>query len=126
MKVLVTYGSRYHATAEIAEAIGIALIDPGLDVDVQQVHDAGDLNVFDAFVIGSAIYMGSWVKPVSAFLRGHERLLRQRPVWLFSSGPIGDPALPKDESPEMSEMAESIKARGTKSFAGRLEIERVS
>ena len=121
MKVLVAYGSRHHATEQIAEAIGIALIDRGLMVDVRSVQDAGDINGYDVFIIGSAIYMGRWVKPVSAFVKSHSRLLLQRPVWLFSSGPIGDPPLPAEEARETVELAKLVQARGTKSFGGCLE-----
>ena len=126
MKVLVVYGSRYHATEEIAQTIGIALIDRGLEADIRQVQDAGDINGYDAFVIGSAVYMGRWIRSVSAFVERHRRFLLQHPVWLFSSGPIGSPALPSEEPPETAALAAIVNARGTMSFAGRLEKERLS
>ena len=120
MKILIAYGSRHQATAQIAQAVGIALIDRGLEVDIRQVHDAGDINQYDAFVIGSAIYMGGWLKPVANFIEHHQRLLEQRPVWLFTSGPIGSPPVPKDEPSQTDRLAKRLHARGAVSFAGRL------
>jgi menaquinone-dependent protoporphyrinogen oxidase len=33
--------------------------------------------------------MTTWLHEATAFVREHERLLAGRPVWLFSSGPVG-------------------------------------
>jgi menaquinone-dependent protoporphyrinogen oxidase len=126
MKLLVIYGSRYHATEDIAQAIGIALIDRGVNVDIRSVQDAGDINDYDAVIIGSAVYVGRWVRPVSDFVKRHKKLLAERPVWLFTSGPIGEPAMPREEPPETAQLAQVVQARGTISFAGRLEKERLS
>jgi menaquinone-dependent protoporphyrinogen oxidase len=35
--------------------------------------------------------MGHWLQPASDFARRFAHELAQRPVWLFSSGPVGDP-----------------------------------
>ncbi|MBC8091469.1 MAG: protoporphyrinogen oxidase, partial [Pseudonocardia sp.] len=42
-------------------------------------------------------------------------------VWLFSSGPVGDPPQPVDDLAEVTELAASIGARGHRVFAGRLD-----
>jgi menaquinone-dependent protoporphyrinogen oxidase len=120
MKVLIIYGSRHRATEQIAQALGVSPIDRGLEVDIRQVHDAGDIDQYDAFAIGSAIYMGRWLKSVTNFIKQHQRLLQQRPDWLFTSGPIGSPALPEEEPAETAELARDLQARGAASFAGRL------
>ena len=44
---------------------------------------------YDAFVIGSAVHMFRWLKDGNKLLRHNRSLLAQRPVWLFSSGPLG-------------------------------------
>ena len=90
MKILVAYATRHGATQGIAEQIARTLERPGLDVALRSVDEAGTLEEFDAFVIGSAAYMGGWLGNATAFVRRHRNLLASRPVWLFSSGPIGD------------------------------------
>ncbi|MES1248818.1 MAG: flavodoxin domain-containing protein [Actinomycetota bacterium] len=90
MTVLVAYASKHGATREIAEALGRDLRSRGIDVDVFRADEVGGLDEYDAVVLGSAVYMGNWL-PAAQALRDrctHEHL------WLFSSGPIGDPPLP--------------------------------
>lgn len=51
---------------------------------------AGDeLGAYDAFVVGSAAYMVHWMKEGTAFVKRHRKALAEKPVWLFSSGPLG-------------------------------------
>ncbi len=92
MKLLIVYASKYGSTAEIAEIIGKELQKRSHQVTVaavDQVDAVGSLEAFDGFVIGSAVYAGSWLKKAAAFLRANKSLLASRPVWLFSSGPTG-------------------------------------
>src|SRR4051812_5121748 len=98
MKVLVIYGSRYHATRDIAEAIGNALANSGLDMAVKGVADAGYMSMYDAFVLGAAVFEGHLAKGFEAFVRKHAKVFSSHPVWLFSSGPIGDPPFPEGEA----------------------------
>ena len=125
MHVLVTYASRHHATAAMAQAIAEILREPaeGLTaptVDVLAVDDVDVLDDFDAVVLGSSVYMGRWLKPARRFARENSAALAARPLWLFSSGPIGDPPAPTAEATDMSALAESLGARGSRTFAGRL------
>lgn len=125
MNVLVTAASRQGATYGIAEAIGRMLRDRGLDVAVAAPDEIGDVASYDAFVIGSAIYMGHWLEPATAFVRRVAPTLSQRPVWLFSSGPVGDPRrklvqkMTADpiELPELLALTEACEHR---IFAGKL------
>lgn len=89
MPVLVAYGSRYGATRGIAERLGQVLHAAGLDVDVHEATSRLDATPYDAFVIGSAAYRGSWLKGPVDLVDRHVDLLAERPVWLFSSGPLG-------------------------------------
>lgn len=91
MKVLVTAASQQGATYEIAQAIGRVLRQRGLDSTVSRPERVDDVTPYDAIVIGSAIYSGHWLEPASNFARRFAHELAQRPVWLFSSGPVGDP-----------------------------------
>jgi menaquinone-dependent protoporphyrinogen oxidase len=89
IRVLVTYATKYGATAEIAERIGEVLRQAGLQTDVLPADRVGDLSSYKAVVLGSAVYIGQWQKKAATFLRANEKALAQRPVWLFSSGPTG-------------------------------------
>lgn len=87
--VLVTYASKYGATKEIAEKIGEVLRQSGLQADVIPVGSIRDLNSYRTVILGSAVYVGKWQKQAVAFLQTNEKMLADRPVWLFSSGPTG-------------------------------------
>jgi menaquinone-dependent protoporphyrinogen oxidase len=89
-KILVTYASKYGATAEIAEKIGEVLRQAGLQSDVRPVDGIRDLTSYKAIILGSAVYIGQWPKEAVAFLKTNETTLADRPVWLFSSGPTGE------------------------------------
>ena len=95
MQVLVAYATRHGATRGIAERIADTLGRRGLEVSLRTTADTGDVAGYDAFVIGSAAYMGTWLNDAAAFVRHHERELASRPVWLFSSGPIGTDRIDK-------------------------------
>jgi len=89
-KVLVAYGSRYGATAEIAEKIGDTLKKEGIQADVLSAGKAGDVSKYNAFIIGSAAYIGQWRKDAVNLVVNNEKALAGKPVWIFSSGPTGE------------------------------------
>src|SRR3972149_3976771 len=72
--------------SEIAEGMGQVLREAGLSADVVAVESVTDLAPYQAFVLGSAVYVGQWQKEAASFLEQFEEQLAQRPVWLFSSG----------------------------------------
>jgi menaquinone-dependent protoporphyrinogen oxidase len=88
--ILVTYASKYGATREIAEKIGGVLRQAGLQADVLPVDGIRDLNPYKAVILGSAVYIGKWQKEAVTFLQANEKILADRLVWLFSSGPTGE------------------------------------
>ena len=96
MNVLVAYASRHGATAGIAERIAAGLRSAGLQTDVKSVTDVRDVTAYDAFVIGGAAYMFHWLKDATAFVKRHRATLAGRPVWLFSSGPLGTDLVDKE------------------------------
>lgn len=89
-KILVTYASKYGSTKEIAQKIGEVLCQSGLQVDVLPVDGVRDMNRYKAVILGSAVYIGKWHKGAVEFLQSNEKILADRPVWLFSSGPTGE------------------------------------
>ena len=124
--VLVAVASRYGATFEIAEAIGATLADTGLDVAVRRAEDVEGLGGYDAAILGSAVYMGRWLEPARALAEDRRDELGSRPVWLFSSGPIGDPPRPSEESAvQIDDLLESTRAREHRLFAGKLDRRRM-
>jgi len=90
MYVLVAYATKHGATEGIAARIGAALAAAGHDPDVRDAGDVADVSGYDAFVVGSAAYIGHWRKEALELARRLEEERNGRPVWLFSSGPLGD------------------------------------
>ena len=87
-KVQIVYGSRHGGTRGIAERIGQVLQADGIDVTIASAGTATLADDADAFVVGSGVYMGSWLDEPLAFLAGNQDILATHPVWLFSSGPL--------------------------------------
>lgn len=122
MKVLVTAASKHGATLEIAEAIGAGLVERGVDTDVKRVEEIHDLRRYDAIVLGSAVYVGKWLDPARDFVERRADELATKRVWLFSSGPIGDPPRPTPEDAVDTESIEAAtRAREHRLFAGKLD-----
>jgi menaquinone-dependent protoporphyrinogen oxidase len=123
-KVLVAYATKMGATATIAAAIGSELRAAGYQVDVHEIGAVLAVSEYDAVIVGSAIYKGRWRTEAVRFLRDHERQLRNRPVWLFHSGPIG-PSKNQDQPvpPDVARLAGLIQAAPVKTFAGELQAD---
>ena len=123
MRVLVTAASRHEATAEIAEAIARGLATRGVDARAQPIGTVADLGPYDAVVLGSAIYMGRWLKEARVFAAQHSKALTAMPVWLFGSGPLGpaDKPLPDSDTADTDAMVALTRAREHRLFAGRLD-----
>jgi menaquinone-dependent protoporphyrinogen oxidase len=87
-RVLVVHGSRHGGTRGIAERIGEVLRAEGIEAIVTPADEAGSDPTADAFVVGSGVYMGSWLNEPLEFMRRNQTILASRPTWLFSSGPL--------------------------------------
>ena len=126
MNVLVAYATRHGATAGIAEQIATTLCEEGIQAEARPVEDVTDLEGYDAVVLGGAAYMFHWLKAARTFAHEHGAALRQLPVWLFSSGPLGtdevddegrdvrEAARPK----EFDELTELLRPRSEEVFFG--------
>jgi len=129
MKVLVAYASKTGFTKGIAEFVGEKLRRQGLQVDIMDVRGVKETAAYDAFVVGSAVYMYHWLKEAKEFIEKNEGPLSARPTWLFSSGPIGtkttdsegrnllETSVPK----EFEELKSSVNFRGHRVFYGGLD-----
>jgi menaquinone-dependent protoporphyrinogen oxidase len=123
MKVLVAYASKRGSTAEIAETVAATLRREGLRVCLEPAGEVRSLEEYDAVVLGSAVYMKRWRGDARHFLKKHRKALRQMPFWVFSSGPVGDPAKddPKwNEPPKLVAKVEEMGVRGHVVFGGTL------
>ena len=125
-RVLVTAASKHGATVEIAEAIAEVLAGNGLDPALVPPDEVHDVDAYDAVVLGSAVYAGHWLKPARALADGCAPALRARPVWLFSSGPVGDPAKPDEDPVDVAEIVTLTGARDHHLFAGKLTRKQLS
>jgi menaquinone-dependent protoporphyrinogen oxidase len=114
MTVLVAYSSKRGSTAEIAETVAATLRREGLGVCLEPVEAVSNLDRFDAVVLGSAVYMKRWRGDAKHFLKKHRKALRQMPFWVFSSGPVGDPAKDNPEWMEPPKLAEKVEEMGGK------------
>ena len=129
MRVLVVYASKYGATKGIADRITATLNQSGVEATIIAAKSARRLDGYDAYVIGSAAYMFSWLHEATDLVRRNAQMLKTKPVWLFSSGPIGtqrfdekgrdvlETSVPK----EFTEFEESIHPRGRQVFFGAFD-----
>jgi len=132
MHVLVAYASRHGATQGIAERIAETLRTNGLDAEARPADSIRDATAYDAFVVGSAAYMHHWMKEARTFVDRNRTLLASRPVWLFSSGPIGNEPVDEDGvdqkvasiPTELPELATALGARDQHIFFGAYERDR--
>jgi menaquinone-dependent protoporphyrinogen oxidase len=120
MKVLVCAATKYGATGEIAQAVADVLAGKGLEVSVVPPDRVGAIEEFDAVVLGSAVYMGQWMKPARELADRSAAVLSTRPLWLFSSGPVGEPAKPADNPVDVTKIIQATKARDHQIFTGKL------
>ncbi|TME83327.1 MAG: hypothetical protein E6I45_03950, partial [Chloroflexi bacterium] len=99
-RIQIVYASRHGGTAGIAERIAQILRAEGGDVVVADGAERPETSGFDAYVIGSGVYLGTWLKEGTDFLERNQSALATKPVWLFSSGPLpGSSKAPDTEGP---------------------------
>jgi len=123
--VLVAFASRHGATRETAATVARELTRAGrarggLSVVLAPVQRQPDAVAFDAVVLGSGIYSGRWLEPALDWVGRMSSELRDRPVWLFSTGVPGGP-LPGRAVGDGRWVADAIGARQHRSFGGRVE-----
>ena len=76
-------------------------------------------------ILGSAVYAGHWLAPARDFAIRFQDPLAALPVWLFSSGPVGDPSRKLVQSMEQDpadviRIRQAIQVRGHRTFPGKL------
>ncbi|WP_413248794.1 flavodoxin domain-containing protein [Sinomonas flava] len=126
MDILVAYATRHGSTAGIAERIGATLTAEGIRNTVKPVEEVHDVTHYDAVILGSAAYAFHWMRDATAFAKRHHAALAERPVWLFSSGPLGEEKVDKEgrdvleatEPKEFEKLADLLNVRGDHVFFG--------
>jgi menaquinone-dependent protoporphyrinogen oxidase len=128
MRALVTAASRHQATWEIAEAIAAGLEARGIEADQRPLGEIEGVEEYDIIVLGSAIYLGHWMKQARKFAHDHARELRGKQVWLFSSGPIEAPGghARHAEPAHALELEQLTGAVEHRLFPGKLDNERLA
>lgn len=132
MNVLVTFSSKHGATQEIASRIADRLNEDGHRAEAVPLKSIRDLASYDAYVVGSAVYFGSWQKDAIAFVRKNLDVLSARPVWIFSSGPLGtettdargNDVRKQAEPKQLTELVEALKPWDHRVFFGALSPEK--
>lgn len=121
MKVLVTAASRHGATTEIAIAIADALSKEGIAADVRRPEEVASLTGYDGVILGSGVYAGRWLGPIKQVIERETAALASRPVWLFSSGPLGDPLKPDQDPEDVALLMKQTHAIEHRTFAGKID-----
>lgn len=126
MNILVAYATRHGSTTGIAEHIAATLTGKGHAAQARPVEEVTGLDGYDAVVLGGAAYMFHWLKPAVRFAKKHRDELADRPVWLFSSGPLGTDTVDAEGKDvlettrprEFDELAALLRPRGEQVFFG--------
>jgi menaquinone-dependent protoporphyrinogen oxidase len=127
MTILVAYASKHGSTQGIAERITEKLRQLGKEVEVKPMDAVENPGSYGAFVIGSAIYYGSWLKDATEWVRRNQAIFAGHPVWLFSSGPLGTDVNDAEQQPkEIAEFREAIGPRDQQIFFGAIDHSKLS
>ena len=121
MKVLISAASRHGATSEIATSIAEALSKQGIDADVRQPEEVASLAAYDGVILGSGVYAGRWLGSVKQLIERESAVLTTKPVWLFSSGPLGEPLKPERDPEDVELLLKRTRAIGHRTFAGKID-----
>ena len=122
--VLVAAASRHGSTAEIAVRIGGKLREElpsqAWHVQVTDTDSLDAIEGYDAVILGSAVYLGRWLKSARQHLENAE-VPPPLGMWIFNSGPV-DVNSPGCEPAETNEeLTARLGIRGNVVFPGRLE-----
>jgi menaquinone-dependent protoporphyrinogen oxidase len=126
MKVLISTASKHGSTADIGRSIADVLTGEGIEARILAPEEVTSLDSYDAIILGSAVYAGRWMKPMRELVDRFEGELAGRRVWLFSSGPIGDPPTPEEDPVDVAPILEKTSARDHFLFAGKIDRKKLN
>jgi menaquinone-dependent protoporphyrinogen oxidase len=110
----------------VADGVRQGLAGAG-EVVLRRCAEVTTVDDVDAVVLGSGVYFGHWLEGARELLLRCAIGLWERPVWIFSSGPLGSPAHPdrllhvEDVLLQVDEVQRLTAAREHRVFGGRLD-----
>ncbi len=122
-RIVIVTASKHGSTIAIGGAIAQEMSAHGATAIACEPSDDVELDGADGVVIGSAVYLGRWMRPARRFVKRHVPELGTRPVWLFSSGPVGDEPEPGLDPSELERLLARTGAIEHREFGGRLDRE---
>ncbi|MDO4901128.1 flavodoxin domain-containing protein [Actinomyces sp.] len=121
MKILLMCSSRHGSTEEVGDVVAQELRAAGHDVDQVRPEDVTEVAGYDAFVLGSAVYMTRWTPAAIDFTERFSDELRSHPVWAFSVGLSGLPKGKISDPHRIGPVLLSIEPEDHVTFAGRFD-----
>ena len=126
MKILLTSSSKHGSTDEVAAVIAERLRAAHIDVETKRPEDVDSVDEYDAFVLGSAVYMTTWMPEAVDFTTRFRDTLRARPVWAFSVGLAGLPKGKVSDPMRIGPVLLAIDPEDHMTFAGCFDPSRLS
>ena len=126
MKILLTSSSKHGSTDEVAAVIAERLRAAHIDVETKRPEDVDNVDGYDAFVLGSAVYMTTWMPEAVDFTTRFRDTLRGRPVWAFSVGLSGLPKGKVSDPMRIGPVLLAIDPEDHMTFAGRFDPSKLS
>ena len=126
MKILLTSSSKHGSTDEVAAVIAERLRAAHIDVETKRPEDVDNVDGYDAFVLGSAVYMTTWMPEAVDFTTRFRDTLRARPVWAFSVGLAGLPKGKVSDPMRIGPVLLAIDPEDHMTFAGRFDPSKLS
>ncbi|WP_435299377.1 flavodoxin domain-containing protein [Timonella sp. A28] len=126
MRVLVTAASRHGSTREIAAVIEQELQTMNFECDLKEPRDVESVEGYDAVIVGSAIYVGQWLGEARDLIERVGPAMKERKVWLFSSGLADTPSKDANNTPALLARMKATGALGHRHFPGKLDVLQLS
>ena len=126
MKILLTSSSRHGSTDEVADVIARRLRDAGIEVDRARPQDVASVEGYDAFIMGSAVYMTTWMEEAVDFTKRFRAVLAGKPVWAFSVGLSGVSDGQAADPQRIGPVLLALEPEDHICFAGRFDPSRLS
>ena len=139
MRVLICTASKHGSTREVGEWIAQRLrvrvgdgtsssdgAPPSVEVTCCDVSEVTSLEGLDAVVVGSAVYMMTWLPEAVDVLNRYRDDLAQLPVFVFSVAMTGVPDREVEEPKRMRSTLREVGAVASRTFAGRVSRDDLS
>jgi len=125
--ILVAYVSRYGSTGEVAEAVGNALREAGLQVKIARVQDPLLVGDYSAVILGGALYMGRLPGDMHHFLARNRQVLSTMRPWFYVLGPLSteekDFEAARNQAAKQLAKHSWLKPADLRIFGGKLDIQ---